>query len=366
MIYPGPNPSAPVPRKRRVVRVLVQVVGFAAGLASLGWCISKAFRNDPHDPVNKFERLLHAPRELLIAMFALSFATMVVNGLLFWVGLLPVRRLRATDVVATNGICSFLAYLPLKAGAIVRVIIHNRRDGVPLLTIGAWFASMGVVIAAAFGPPILGVLWLGTIDRDWLYAVGAMELAGAAATVIGARLFKGQQGIDRLTSIAHAFHLRPIKAFLRSGIWAKLHPGFDMIASPGAVATSMVLRMVDVCIQSGRFLVAAKILGVDLPLSQAMPISLTFFMIGVVSPAGMAGLREGAATGLASVLLKKTGASEDDYSSFAAIALLVTATEAIVFLASAAMGVAWLRPDRLLSLRQSPATSSDPAPPPPT
>src|SRR5437899_1941022 len=100
---PIPILTAPVPRKRRLLRVLIQILGFAAGIASLGWCVTQAFKTNPHDPVNKFERLLDAPRELLIAMFALSFATMTVNGLLFWVGLLPVRRLRATDVVATNG-----------------------------------------------------------------------------------------------------------------------------------------------------------------------------------------------------------------------------------------------------------------------
>ena len=361
MTDPTPNLAAPVPRRRKLLRVGIQVLGFAAGVASMAWCISKAFKSDPHDPVNKFERLLHAPRHLLVAMFALSFATMVINGLLFWVGLLPVRRLRATDVVATNGISSFLAYLPLKAGAIVRVLIHNRRDGVPLLTIGAWFASMGVVIVAAFGPPLLAVLVLGPINRTWLLAVGAMEIAGGVATVVGARLFRGQRGIERLTSIADALHLPAIKRFLRSGVWSKLHPGFEMIASPWTVAASMVLRAMDVCVHSGRFLVAAAILGVELPLSQAMPISLTFFLIGVVSPAGMAGLREGAATGLAGILLAKAGADEDSYADFAKVALLVTATEAIVFLASAAVGIAWLRPDRLLKLRQN--ATSQPIPP---
>jgi hypothetical protein len=349
--------------------VAVQVIGFAAGLASMAWCISKAFKSDPHDPVNKFARLLHAPRHLLVAILALSFATMVINGLLFWVGLLPVRRLRATDVVATNGICSFLAYLPLKAGAIVRVLIHNRRDGVPLLTIGSWFASMGVVILAAFGPPLLGVLVLGKIDARWFVAVVGTQLVAAASIVVLARGFRGQRGIDRLASIADSVRLPPLKRFLNSAIWAKLHPGFDMLAAPIPVAGSMLLRAADVCVHAGRFLVAATILGIELPVSQAVPISLTFFIIGVASPAGMAGLREGAATGLAGVLLKKTGATEDMFSEIAKVALLVTATEAIAFLASAAFGIAWLRPQKLLALRNEPTSrppSAPEAPPPPT
>jgi hypothetical protein len=343
---------APVPRQRRLLRVAIQIVGFAAGLASLGWCISRAFRVDPSDPVNRFERLLQAPRHLFIAMIALSVATMAVNGLLFWVGLWPVKRLKALDLVATNGVCSFLAYLPLKAGAIVRVLIHNRRDRVPLLTIGAWFASMGVTMAVAFGVPLLAVLLLGPINRAWIVAVVAGEIVGGAVTVGCARAFKGQRGIDRLTAIADALRLKPIRTFLRSGVWAKLHPGFDMIASPGPVAAAIVLRLMDAAVHAGRFLVGAEILGVNLPVSQALPISLTFFVIGVISPAGLAGLREGAATGLAGVLLAKAGATESSYSAIAAVALLVTATEAIAFLASAAAGFAWLRPRTLFGLKR--------------
>jgi hypothetical protein len=223
-------------------------------------------------------------------------------------------------------------------------------------------------MAAAFGPPLLAVLLLGPIDQKWLIAVGLMEVAGAAATVMAARLFRGRQGVDRLASAADALHIRPLKSFLRSGVWAKLHPGFDMIASPGAVAAAIVLRLMDVCVHSGRFLVAARILQVDLPLSQAVPISLTFFLIGILSPAGMAGLREGAATGFAGILLAKAGADEDSYADIAKVALLVTGTEAIAFLCSAAAGFAWLRPYKLLrnGAAISPGPVTEAGTPPPT
>ena len=46
----------------------------------------------------------------------------------------------------------------------------------------------------------------------------------------------------------------------------------------------------------------------------------------------------------------------------APVFLLVTATEAVVYLAGAAAGIAWLRPDRLLRLRRE--VSEPPAPPP--
>jgi hypothetical protein len=359
----APSPIAPPSRGRRLQRVLVQVIGFAAGLASLGWCVSLALK-----PENKhqFEKLAHSPRHLLAAMLGLSLLTVLINGLLFWIGLLPARRLKVSDVLATNALCTFLGYLPLKAGAIARVLIHNRRDGVPLLTIGAWFTSMGATMGVAFGPPILALIALHTIDGVWVGAVLASELLGAMCLVLFARAFRGQSGLDRLSRLGG-----PLRRLFRSNAWAKLHPGFDMLASPPAVGASLVLRLCDAAVHSARFLVAAEILGVDLPLSQAFPVSLTFFLIGIVSPSGMAGLREGAATGLAGFLLEKAGADEDSFTSFAAVSLLVTATEAVVFLTAGALGVAWLRPDRLLRLRAGPEPATSPAPdagsePPPT
>jgi hypothetical protein len=168
--------------------------------------------------------------------------------------------------------------------------------------------------------------------------------------VVLAGLFKGQRGVDRLHRIASRLRLRPIEKLLKTNQWAHMHPGFDILATPWCTFGSLGLRLCDAAVHSARFLVAAHVLGVALPLREAVPVSLTFFLVGALSPAGMAGLREGAATGLAGLLLHKTGAREETFATFAAVALLVTATEALVFMFGAAVGVAWLRPDRLMRL----------------
>ena len=148
---------------------------------------------------------------------------------------------------------------------------------------------------------------------------------------------------------------------LRTKLWSNLHAGFDMLASPFAVGGSVLLRIADMSVHTTRFVVAATILGKALPLEQALPISVVYFLVGVVSPSGQAGLREGAATGLAGVLLAKTGATQETAATFAPVALLVSATEAIVFLAAGVLGLLWLRPDRLLrASHREPA--STPAP----
>jgi hypothetical protein len=160
-----------------MLRVGVQVVGFMAGLGSLAWCVSLALRPENQ---KQFKSLVHAPPQLLIGMLGLSLATVVLNGLLFWIAIRPIRPLRVTDVLATNGICMFLAYLPLKAGAIVRVLIHNRRDKVPLLLIGSWFGAMAVTMVVGFAPLILATIWHGQVDARWIGEVAAMEGGGRA------------------------------------------------------------------------------------------------------------------------------------------------------------------------------------------
>lgn len=328
--------------------MVVQVVGLAAGLASLGWCVSMAFR-----PENKEQwgRLASAPMSLIVAVLACSAGTLIVNGLIFWLTLRPARRLRALDVQAVNAVSTFLGYLPLKLGAVARVLIHRRRDHVPLPMIGAWFAAIAVVMTASFTPPIATVMALKRMDARWAALTAALALAGGAVLVLAARAFRGPTGLDRLVRLLHSLGLGRLERLMRSGAWANLHAGFDMLSSPAAVGGAMALRGCDVAFHTARFVVAAHVFGLDPPLHQAVPIALVFFLLSVVSPSGAAGLREGAATGIAAVLLASAGASAEVARQYAPVALFITGTEAVVYLAGGALGIAWLRPDRLLRLK---------------
>ena len=72
---------------------------------------------------------------------------------------MPVQRLRTLDVVAVNAIATLLNYLPFKLSVISRIVIHNRRDGVPLGKIVGWLAAVGVGGVISFGPVALVSLW---------------------------------------------------------------------------------------------------------------------------------------------------------------------------------------------------------------
>jgi hypothetical protein len=331
--------------RRRAVRLTVQLIGVLAGIASLWWCVALALKPENRHHMN---RLLEAPGHLLAAMFALSLATLVINGLLFWIMLAPVRRLRVSDTIAVNALCQMVSYLPLKLGAVTRVLVHNRRDHLPLAMIGAWFAAILVPMALAYLTPLGLLMVWPRMAAPWLAALVGLEVVGAIVIVAFARVFRGSPGLGRLSNILGRVPLLPLGRMLRTKLWGDLHAGFDMLASPWAVGGSVALRIADISVHTARFLVAGAILGLALPIEQALPISVVYFLVGVVSPSGQAGLREGAATGIAGLLLAKTGATGEAAKAFAPVALLVSATEALVFLVAGGMGLLWLRPDRLI------------------
>jgi hypothetical protein len=339
-----PHPAAAHPR-RRALKIAIQVLVCLAGVALLGWAITLAL-----SPANreKLSALRDAPPLHIAALLGLSLLTQTINGLIFWVSLLPVRRLRLPDCLATNALCTGLAYMPFKLGALLRVAIHNRRDGVPLLTIGAWFAGIAIVLLLTFAPPVAASLVLKRIDATWVLATLAGEALLAVALIALARAFRGDAGITRLESLCKALHLHIAGRILRSRLWENLHTGFDMLADSRAVGASVALRLADIAAQGARFALAASILNITLPLHAAIVIALAYFAITIVSPF-IVGLREAGVMKLAALMLPVAFTGQGE--AFAPVPLFVTATEALVYLATAAAALAWLGPHRLLSLR---------------
>jgi hypothetical protein len=343
-------------RQRRGLALAVQAAGFLVGLGLLAWAVSMALKNR-----EQLSLLGEARWEDVAALLGLSLATLVINGVIFWLTLLPARRLKLGDVLATNGIACSLAYLPFKIGAIARVVIHNRRDRVPLVQIGAWFSGVAVLMVVAFAPPVLAALWLKRIDWAWVAATVGGEVVLGSLLVSASMYFRGARGVQRLARVARGIGLARIGGLLQehSGaaepaprwheLWSHLHSGFDMLAHPGATAGNLALRLADVMVQGLRFAVAASILNLELPFAAGLVIALAYFTIGVVSPF-IVGMREIGAVAFAALMLPGavTITESGAESPFAAVALLVTAMEALVFLAAGTLGMLWLRPDRLV------------------
>lgn len=337
--------SQPSNRNRRILKIVVQLVGFAGALILLGWCVNMAFASENRE---QLALLQEASLGQILALLGLSSLTLILNGLIFWITLSPVRRLRCGDVVAVNALAIFLNYLPFKIGAITRVVIHNRRDKVPLLTIGAWFIAIGIIMLASIGSVIATSIWRPSIDLVWVGGVLITIMLAMTGIVGLSRVFEGQRGLDRLHRMLDPLHLKPIQAMFGTALFKDLHAGFIMLAAAGPVGATMVMRLADLTTQAARFLIAATVLGVVISPGEAVLLAAMYFVIGSLSPVGMLGTREGATTGLAAAL------AIAESEQFVLVALLVTATEGIVNIAGAGLGLAWLRPDRLLRLRNQP------------
>lgn len=326
----------PSPTKRKLWMTLVQIIGFAGSIAALGWAVSVALKQENREQLSKLSQA--TPTELIMLM-GLATISVGFNGLLFWTVINPVHKLRPTDVIATNAISTLLAYLPFKLSIVSRFVIHNRRDKIPVLTIGAWIIAVTLLMAAVFGPITLASLWLKEINITWWIVSGIGILI---ATILGsliARWFAGESGTRRISKLLG-------KNITTTESFARLHIGFEMLAIMRSALQGNLFRVLDILSFALRFYVAARVL--DLPISGADSLLLgaTYFIIGMASPFGMLGTREAGTIAIASAVGISTAALSEDPTGQAPIAiavLFVTAIESIVNLACAAFGVAWLR-----------------------
>lgn len=321
---------------------MLQTLGFLAGLALLAWCVRTAMSPENRESVR---RLADADPRLVAAVLGLSALSLAINGLAFFVAIRPVRTLPAIDVVATNCLVTFLNYLPFKIGAVTRFLVHNRRDGMPVLMIGAWIIAVALILVSCMLPLIGASLWRHGTDLAWFGASFAGLLVCVGAVVVGATLFAGERGHARLVVIAGTAGGRLGRNLVSSRFFRQLLAGLDMLADVRATALAVLLRLSDVGVQTARFLVVAKMLHEPLTPGTALIAASCYFLIGILSPAGMLGAREGGTAALLSIPGVTGG---EGGAWFAAATLLVGAAELVANSIAGLLSAAWLRPWKFL------------------
>jgi hypothetical protein len=259
-----------------------------------------------------------APAWEVALLFALSAASLVLNGLMFWVTLRPVHKLRPVDVVMVSCISTFLAILPFKLSLVARVLIHHRRDGVRFKILIPWVLAMGALGLAVLLPFVAATLLVKQMDITWwTIALGGALACNAAAVWCG-------RMADRWV------------------ILKRLGLGSDLIVRhPSAVAGHGALRLADTAILAARFLTAAAIANQIMPVEQAVLLATTYFLLSVITPAGTLGFREAGTAALGMT----QGLKGDQV---ALVALVVTGAEVIASGVLAGIAFFWIRPDRLL------------------
>ena len=328
-----------------MVRATVQLAGFTGGVLLMAWCVRVVMSEDNRAAL---ERLAEATAGEVSALLGLAVASIVLNGFIFWAAIRPLHRLRLADTVAVNAIATLLSYLPFKISVIARWLIHNRRDGVPNLTIGMWFVVVAVLTIVTIAPMWLVFVRPPGVGHGWWFVVA---LGIAAAHIVAwrsARYFRGEKGVARLSRLGLPAGVIGTEWFVR------LHGGATMGGDGHAVWSTTVARALDILSFGLRFWIAAGIIGVDLTGEEAVMIGMSYFLIGVVSPFGTVGTREAGALAMAVGAGVVTVEAEQD--ALLTGILLVTAAEAAVGLVSAGFALAWLRADRLLVARFRPGS----------
>lgn len=318
-------------------RLLLQALGTLVALGLLAWVVVITLRNR-----DMLTRLIEAPPAYLAALVALTLLSLTLNAAAFWITLRPIVRIRFLDMLATNTVASALALLPGKLSVVWRAIAHNRRDGVPILTVGSYLAANAVVVLAVVVPLGLVGLWRRGADLPYALASLAGVALCAGAAHAAARCFAHEAGLARLRAFAGVLRLRLLDRLLASAWFGRLHRALAILAHAPTLAAATGVRTLDLLIQSARFCVVAAALGLSVSFEKAVLAGTTFFLIGVASPTGALGSREGGTTSLAAIT-DISGLSTDD---FAVIILAVGLTETVIWTAGAFLAILYLRPDR--------------------
>lgn len=345
---PGPssdNLSAqsdlPLRSRMSTPMIALQVVGGLVGIALLIWCVTLLLTPKNRDAIS---HLSNAPKELVLALLGLSLIVVLVGGETFRQVLMPVQRLPLARMHATNAIAGLLALVPFKLSIVFRVLVHNRRDGVNLLTIGAWFTGVSLVILSVLAPVILASWWRGRADAWWLGASLLGILLSASTMLALARWISSERGWAFAKRVWIALPLpRVIK---HSTLLDRVHEGLRMLSHPRTLATCVLLRATDLACQAGRVYIAARLVGLDIPMDQAALAGSVYFLVGAISPAGQAGTREGVTAAIVAALLPAM-----TIETLALIVLPISASELLVLLTLSIIGMPLVRPDKLLLKR---------------
>ena len=249
--------------KRSGTRLALQGLGFLVGLGLLAWALALALSEKNR---RSLEMIADAERSTIAWLLLVSAASVLLNGLMFWVVLRPLKKLNPWDVMLTNAVAAFLSILPFKINLLTRLLIHHRRDGVSVRDILSWLAAMTVLALSVLVPVGLAGWWRGRIDGVWwALSIGGTVLMALLGWCAG-------------------------RAALRWKVLGVMSLGSDRIARHWpTIAAHAVLRWGDIALLCARFLLAASAAHVDIPAEQVVLLATTYFLLSVFAPAGALG-----------------------------------------------------------------------------
>jgi hypothetical protein len=289
-------------------KAMVQLLGFAIGIALLAWCIHAAIKGGGEG----WQKIRSADTWLIAGLIGCTIVSLLCNGAMFWIVVRPLHPLRLVDMQLFNLAAGVLNYAPVRAGLLARIAYHVRVDRIGLLTIGGWFAAIGYTLVLTLSAIVLATVIRPTFDWIWALLIVAQLVVGGLITgsVMGLPIVQRiGRGMDRM--------LRE-----RAALW-------------GAI----VLRLIDVAAYTGRMWCAARILEIQLSLSSVLLLSIAAIAVSM-NPLGRIGFREAGVAFFAAYL----GMSGEDFEAQRSqLALIESAGEAIITIPLGAIALLWYR-----------------------
>ncbi len=249
-------------------RAALQAVGFAVGLALVAWVVKGAIdaANDPSRAgILESLRAAWRDRPLLVAGLAATTAlSLVIDGALFWLILLPVRRLGFMEIQWLTFVTATSNFFPVRLGIPVRYAYAMLANRMGFLEATAWFValtlvilvSLGAVVAATAVVPVPGVAW---------------ALLVLVALAAGGWILQRAAGLG------------PVRA--RMGDWT------PMLTTPRTYWAGALLRVAEVLLWVVRMWCAAEILGLGLSFAAVTVLGVASIAV-MLNPVGRIGFRE--------------------------------------------------------------------------
>lgn len=333
MTPPRPSPEAAASRISPR-RLALQVIGFVIGLALLGWCIWTASSK------GDWSAVLRADWRLVAGLLGSTLASLVINALMFWTALAPVRHHSVPRLIGLNAIGGLLNYAPIRLGLMARILYHLRVDRMRASLVASWMlVTAGLTVFTIVAMTGATLLSGGS--------VGSFVLTTALILAIGSQVMR-LLSVSRVTT--------PVTSRL-DGLGA-------MLASRPATFATMVLRAADIVAFAVRMACAAAILDLDLSTSDLLLLALSAQLFSL-SPFGRLGFREAAVSFLAARLDSGFDSTAVDAVS-AQLGLIESAGEAAIFIPAGLIAAPWYAAAMRRARGSPPANAPNASPPSPT
>jgi hypothetical protein len=249
-------------------RAALQVVGFALGTALVLWVVKGAL-DAAADPsragIMESVRAAWQSRPWLVAGIAITTVlSLVIDGALFWLVLLPVRRLGFMEIQWLTCVTATSNFFPVRLGIPVRYAYALLANRLTFMQATAWFMALTLVILVSLGAVVAATILVPEPGVAW----GALVLAALAI---------GGFALHRIASLG--------------AVRSRMNGWERMLTTPGTYWAGAVLRVLEVLLWVARMWCASEILGLGLSFATVTVLGVAAIAV-MLNPLGRIGFRE--------------------------------------------------------------------------